>query len=823
MKKLNKSLVKQLEDNLGDECINDPRLLPLLESMSDLFDQLEKEKQDLQYTIELSSNELVKLNKSLREERDNVKQAHDELGTLLKNIDQVVYSVDMTSRTTRFISPTCIKVYGYPDKDFLKDPDLWYKVILDEDKPIIDGNYPKMNAGLSFTQEYRIRHKSGEIRWLQSAMKPELDANGKLIVLYGVTSDITDRKLAEAELELSRMRLLRSQQIAKIGSWEFRLEPDGTATGLKWSDETYRILGYRPNQLEPTFNALLDSVTPDDRERVISVFRGTILRGRPFEIEHKIVTHNGVEKTVYQRAQLELDNSGNPVKLIGTAQDITDVKVSRQDLIRAKANLNNILENTDTGYILLDTNMNIKTYNSVARQLVKKLAGVNVKQGVGYLETLSPGRGDFVEKSISWVLETGQPTTYEVKYDSRQGGKNTWLSCGIYPIFDQSDKVIGLSVSARDVTLQKAKEIETRLSNERYELVGKATKDIIWDWDLIEDKIYRSDNYKLLVNGTESNHIDGHHSWIDTVHPEDRARLMDKINNALENSKEGFWEDDYRLVDHDGNIKFVNDKGYVIFDEQGQGIRMVGAMRDITSKKQAELERERISQDLIRQNEDLEQFAYIVSHNLRAPVANIIGLTDLLDTDDPEGNKTIIGMLKKAAGNLDEIIKDLNEVLDIKKHKGGSKETFNLSQILEDIVTSVQQWFDSEQVILNTNLDAVDEVTSIKSYLYSILYNLVTNSIKYRREDVRPQIEIKTEQLNDSIVIHYKDNGLGINMDKYGDSVFGLYKRFSPEANREGKGMGLFMVKRQVEALDGTINLTSAVNEGCYFRIEMKL
>ena len=234
----------------------------------------------------------------------------------------------------------------------------------------------------------------------------------------------------------------------------------------------------------------------------------------------------------------------------------------------------------------------------------------------------------------------------------------------------------------------------------------------------------------------------------------------------------------------------------------------------------AETDRSRMIGDIIQRNKELEQFSYIVSHNLRSPVANIIGLAELLKVIEPteEEGKIIMEGLFSSVTKLDNVIKDINNVLYIKNQVNERKETVKFSELIEDIKISINTLLKEEDVKIKADFSQVDTMLSIKSYLYSIFFNLISNSIKYRRADVPPVIEITANKPgNNKIELTFKDNGIGIDLKKSGGEVFGLYKRF--HFHTEGKGMGLYLVKTQVETLGGKITVASEVNKGTEFKI----
>ena len=227
--------------------------------------------------------------------------------------------------------------------------------------------------------------------------------------------------------------------------------------------------------------------------------------------------------------------------------------------------------------------------------------------------------------------------------------------------------------------------------------------------------------------------------------------------------------------------------------------------------------------EIVQRNKDLEQFSYIISHNLRAPVANISGVTELLQMPgiDKYDERNFIRDLGASVKKLDDVIMDLNYILQLKNKENKEKEHVKFSELLTEIKLSLNELIISNDVEIISDFSVVDEIPTLKSYLCSIFLNLITNSVKYRRQDLQPVIEITSRRLTDKIQLSFKDNGLGIDLGARGSQVFGLYKRF--HSHVEGKGMGLFMVKTQVESMGGKISIFSEVNKGTEFRIEFEL
>lgn len=226
--------------------------------------------------------------------------------------------------------------------------------------------------------------------------------------------------------------------------------------------------------------------------------------------------------------------------------------------------------------------------------------------------------------------------------------------------------------------------------------------------------------------------------------------------------------------------------------------------------------------ELVRQNSQLEQFGYITAHNLRAPVARILGLANVINSTSFEmpKDKEVLDKLQLSAEDLDTIIFDLNGILDIKKGVHSSYEEVNIPERLEKVRSVLKDKIRETNTRITQDLK-VERCFAIPAYIESIFYNLISNGIKYRAPERDPEIHISSFLDGDKLKLIVKDNGLGIDLDRLKEKVFSLYQRF--HSHVEGKGLGLFLVKTQVEALNGTIEVESTVGTGTKFIITIPL
>ncbi len=482
--------------------------------------------------------------------------------------------------------------------------------------------------------------------------------------------------------------------------------------------------------------------------------------------------------------------------------------------------------------------------------------------------------------------------------------------------------------------------------NERYDVVSKATSDVIRDWRILEDNIIWSKGIEDAF-GFKENQIGNNSTWwFDNIHPEDSIKMSIRLYSLLEQKTER-WQDQYRFKCADGTYKFVLDRGYILKDENGKSIRMIGAIqditklkeeeqrlklletvitntrnaiiitepksfegnipkivyanpafytmtgysteeiigkspslfkgpnsddkeykkliaaieskeeceieticykktkeeywvnfsmipvfnideelthwisiqRDITKDKKQEVEKEQLIRELTRNNKDLKQFSYITSHNLRAPLSNLTGLLNLIqdiNIEDPE-LKEILNGFHKSTNLLNETISDLVKVIAIKDNLSIQKEEIFLKDVFENVFSQLDFLIGIHKPILKINFEKAALIKTNKAYLESILLNLLTNSLKYKSDKRQLKINITSQMNGEDAVLNFQDNGIGIDLVRNRDKIFGLYQRFHTHA--EGKGLGLYLVKSQVETLGGKIFIESEVDKGTIYTI----
>jgi signal transduction histidine kinase len=254
-----------------------------------------------------------------------------------------------------------------------------------------------------------------------------------------------------------------------------------------------------------------------------------------------------------------------------------------------------------------------------------------------------------------------------------------------------------------------------------------------------------------------------------------------------------------------------------LFEPDNTISKILLATQNISEQKRNETEKELLIEELMHNNNDLKQFSYITSHNLRAPLSNLLGITQLLDmaTVADETTSLLLKNFKECTLQLNDTVNDLINVLIIKNNVNTKKETLNIETIFEKVVNSVYNTVLQLQANITTDFTEVSTVNFNRSYMESVLLNLLTNALKYSSPNRTLQISVISKKENDLIKLYFKDNGLGIDMERHRSKIFGLYQRFHDHA--DSKGLGLYMVNSQIKVMGGEIEVESVVDQGTTF------
>jgi len=300
--------------------------------------------------------------------------------------------------------------------------------------------------------------------------------------------------------------------------------------------------------------------------------------------------------------------------------------------------------------------------------------------------------------------------------------------------------------------------------------------------------------------------------------PQYRPLLNEAIDNAIKFCKPFDMELLFRSAK--SNVIWVRAKGIPIIDDYAQCIKIRGIFQDIDSIKRKGLALQNSINQLNDQNKRLQNFAYIVSHNLRSHTGNLRFMVNLFEESDSEDERTeVFAHIKSISNSLTTTIEHLNEIVKIHTEIDKEKQVLEFEDVLKMVMGALQSNIESTNAKIEYDFTKCPAINYIPAYLESILQNLLTNALKYRHPDRRPEVMVRTVKDHSHVYMTFEDNGVGIDLERYGDKVFGMYKTF--HQNSDAKGIGLFITRNQVESLGGSIKVDSTVNVGTKFTIRL--
>jgi len=379
------------------------------------------------------------------------------------------------------------------------------------------------------------------------------------------------------------------------------------------------------------------------------------------------------------------------------------------------------------------------------------------------------------------------------------------------PFMNSSGDVVGCCVWQKEITQEVDNNHRLLDSEQKYREAQEVANVGHWNWDIVENEITWSDQLYKIFNQDSQTFNANYESLVEIIHPEDRKAFNEDVTKCI---KENTLHDIvHRIVVGNGEHRYVHQKGRAYYNEEGQAYRMSGTTQDVTKDVL-------VNQQIVEQNHELQNFVRIISHNLRGPISNLLMLSKIYEWGKDEVNDDIVKKIEHTTEALDQTIKDLHLSLSL---KSADKEKFRevfLKEVIKDVDGLLAEEIAKHKATLKTDFSKADVVFGAKSYVVNIFYNLILNAINYGKEGVPAKIEIATEKTEENVVLRFSDNGIGMELTPEKErKIFDMYGRLSGAT--EGKGFGLYLVKTQVEAMDGKIGVESEIGKGTTFTISL--
>jgi PAS domain S-box-containing protein len=622
------------------------------------------------------------------------------------------------------------------------------------------------------------------------------------------TLDNLEEKVKERTAELeeaykslkeSETGLAEAQRMAHIGNWEWNFATDE----VYCSDELYRIFGLKPQEFVQHFDYTYSFVHPEDLDYVDNAIKKGLKR-EPFSIDHRIILTNGEERTVHAQIEVVFDEKNTPARMRGTVQDITERKKTEEKI----RNLANIVESSDDAIGTISLEGVITCWNKGAEQVY----GFSAEEVLGKpISILAPSYLAEETKELSERIKKGEKIRRFATARLRKGGKKIVVAITLSPVFDIRGKLTSISFISRDITEREKIEEKLRESEEKYRNIVETANEGIYLMN-DEDRVTYVNEKIVELSGYTIEEIVGRPVW-DFISEESKPIAKKNLEKRLQGINESY---ELKLMRKDGSSRWAFLSAKPFFNKTGELTGYLGMFTDITKRKEAEEILRLKLEELTRSNAELEQFAYVSSHDLQEPLRMITSYLQLLQRRY-EGNldekaDRYIHFAVDGAFRMQNPINDLLEFSRVTT-KTRELESVDCEPVLSQILSGLELFIKQNKVTVSHK--PLPKVMADSTQLAQVFQNLIINGIKFHSEEA-PIINICVEKKESEWLFSVKDNGIGID-PQYSERIFEVFKRLHKKEEYPGTGIGLAVCKKIVERHGGHIWIESELGKGSTF------
>ncbi|MEH2087291.1 PAS domain-containing protein [Nostoc sp.] len=731
-----------------------------------------------------------------------------------------------------YLSSQWLEMLGYEQGDLPGDFSGWERLIHPEDKVWV---MERLNAHLhddsvSYKFEYRMLTKSGEWKWIANHGKVvSRDRQGNPLRLSGIHHDISHRKQAELALRKSEERFRTSVENMLDCFGVYRAVRNEQGQIVDFVTEYVNSAACFNNQMtyEQQIGHGLCELLPGHRDSgLLDEYCQVVETGQPLIKDSLVYEDDYGQQRLVRAFDIRVAKFGDG--FVATWRDITTRQQTEEALRQSEEFKNRILDSSSDCIKVLNLDGRL-LYMNTGGLCLMEIDDLNAHLNNEWLCFWEGSSRQQAEEALA-ATKTGKVSIFN-GYCPTVKGTPKWWEVVISPILDASGQMERILLISRDITDRKKIELLLQESEARLKLAYKATQSGLWDWDIIHNKAHVSEEYVNLYGLDPTTKEITYQLWLSLLHPDDRTSANEAVSRTIQQQEE-YYEDNFRTIHLDG-IRWLASKGQIFYDAAGNAVRMVGNVQDITDRKQAEIERDRLLQleqaaraEAERANRIKDEFLAVLSHELRSPLNPILGWTKLLQTRKFSEAKTAeaLATIERNAKLQTQLIDDLLDVAKILRGKLSIEATpVNLASVIESAIDTVNTAALSKSIVLHSILPNIGQVCGDSNRLQQIVWNLLSNAIKFTPKGGR--VETRLERVNEQAQITVSDTGKGINSD-FLPYIFESFRQEDVSITRKygGLGLGLAIVRQLVEAHGGTIAADSpGEGLGATFTVQLPL
>ena len=722
-----------------------------------------------------------------------------------------------------YMNPAHAALYGYHVDELIGKP--WQQLYTPMWSDKISRSYlPILSIQGRWRGEVSGKTQSGGEVFLEISLTLLQDYASPEQWIMCACRDITERKISESQIQAKQDGFAQAQALAHLGSWDWDV-----STGLEsWSDEQFRVFGYAPGAVTPTYDLFREALHPDDRARVFQAIENAFSSMQPYEVDCRIIRPNGECRNVYCRGTVTRDDEGRPLRMAGTVQDVTEQTAAAQILDDTLRRLHMATEAGRIGVWEYYLPENRLVWDARMFELYGYSVGNFPAAYDAWASRLHPDDKLQAEAELQIAVE-GSSFDTEFRLVLPDGAIR-WIKANALIIKDEQGtpiRMIGVNfdISAQKQELLAQRHLAAIVESSDDAIIGMGLAGHITSWNLGAQLIFGYTAEEILGRS------------VTILMPQDRLmEETDLLTRLLSGERIKHFET--RRQHQDGHLIDVSLSISPIKDTTGTVVGFAKVARDISEQKTAEMKLEKAARDLEARNRDLamatvqavhatrakSEFLASMSHEIRTPMNAIVGMAELLqETTLSLDQQNYVGRFSRAATSLMELI---NAILDLSKIEAGhmalESVAFDLPDLVDLVVelTAPQATAKKIELLVLVHPEVPTCVVGDPTRLRQVLLNLIGNAIKFTDSG---HVMIKVESSRErstfgSLRFSVSDTGIGIPEDKC-ETIFEPFTQVDSTTTRKygGTGLGLNISKRLVELMGGHLKVDSAPGLGSTF------
>lgn len=765
-------------------------------------------KPDDVFCFEISEDVICKLSSANNNSQDEcfiltfIKEACSStynqcIETFIKYTPYPVMLFDKDFNFTRW-SSRAEEVFGWKEEEVVGKRPVDFDFIFKDDLHIMESVQKKAGETDTFTMQNRNYRKDGKVLdclWTNNVLR---DSKRAIIGFLTFATDTSELEETKANLKDNELFL------ETIVDWiPYPIFYQNVKNEILNYNDSFK--DYFLEEFESIRNLKLNDVKSFSKQESIKNIQEYDIKlvnsdENVILFEASLVCKDMVKRDFLVSKTKFINSKGDFQGIISMFIDITKIKAISEELFESKKLYEHLFQSSIDGIFFIDNAGKIVKANNAFKSLIgisdKELSNINITEIF-----------KFEVKNDEFASE------YEI---NSSDGKKKYIAPRIWEKRDAGGSLLGFWGIVRDVT--HSKELEnTLIENQlRYDLAIKGSSDGIWDWDIKNKKMWVSPRVMELFEVNSNKYDDSEQANRQRIHPEDYDRVFAHVDEHF--TKNTPYSIEYRIRTDTGKYKWYLSRGIVTLNNEGEPYRMAGTLQCIDERKEMEEKEKKYTEELQRSNQELQQFAYIASHDLQEPLRMISSFLQLLskkyyDKLDLDA-KEYIDFAVDGSIRMQQMISDLLAYSRLQS----SKKSFNhydINKTLDKAIETLKESIKAKSA--NIYFDQMPHrMLCDEIQIFQVFMNLIGNSIKFSKPDEKPNIYISHSETDEFHYFKVKDNGIGIE-SKYYDRIFNIFQRLHTREEYPGTGIGLSICQKIIARHNGSINVNSEPSKGAEF------